>query len=50
MTGTRDTSLALASLDAVAATGARTVLPDHGDRWTRGAEAAVRRARSVGAH
>ena len=47
---TQDTALSLDSLDAVAATGARTVLPGHGDRWTQGAEAAVRQARAVGAH
>lgn len=47
---TKDTAVALDSLDAVAATGARTVLPGHGERWTQGAEAAVRHARAVGAH
>ena len=47
---TNDSAVALDSLDAVAATGARTVLPGHGDRWTQGAEAAVRHARAVGAH
>ncbi|MEX5271294.1 MBL fold metallo-hydrolase [Kocuria sabuli] len=47
---TKDTAVALDSLDAVAATGAGTVLPGHGDRWTQGAEAAARHARAVGAH
>lgn len=47
---TQDTAVALSSLDAVADTGARTVLPGHGERWTQGAEAAARHARSVGAH
>ncbi|ALU40135.1 Zn-dependent hydrolase [Kocuria flava] len=47
---TKDTATALASLDAVAATGAGTVLPGHGERWTQGAEAAARHARAVGAH
>ena len=35
----------LATLDALAATGARTVLTGHGEPWTRGAEAAVEEAR-----
>lgn len=47
---THDSAVALASLDAVAATGARTVLPGHGERWAQGAEAAARHARAVGAH
>ncbi|HST71366.1 MULTISPECIES: MBL fold metallo-hydrolase [Kocuria] len=47
---TSDTATALASLDAVAATGARTVLPGHGEPWAEGAEAAVRHALAVGAH
>ncbi|GEO96630.1 MBL fold metallo-hydrolase [Kocuria turfanensis] len=47
---TADTTVALDSLDAVAATGAGTVLPGHGDRWTQGAEAAARHARAAGAH
>ena len=47
---TSSTSTALESLGALAATGARTVLPGHGERWTQGAEAAVRHARAVGAH
>lgn len=47
---TKDTGQALASLDAVAATGAATVLSGHGEPWTQGAEAAVRHAKQVGAH
>jgi glyoxylase-like metal-dependent hydrolase (beta-lactamase superfamily II) len=47
---TKDTSQALASLDAIAATGATTVLPGHGDPWQRGAETAARYARNAGAH
>lgn len=47
---TKSTHQALASLDAVAATGATTVLPGHGGPWTQGAEAAVRHALSVGEH
>ena len=34
------------SLDALAATGARTVLTGHGEPWTDGIEAAVARARA----
>lgn len=44
---TDDTTLALQSLDAIAATGARWVLPGHGAPWADGAAsavAAVRRA------
>jgi glyoxylase-like metal-dependent hydrolase (beta-lactamase superfamily II) len=47
---TADSAQALASLDRLAATGATTVLPGHGDPWTDGVEAAVARAREVGAH
>lgn len=47
---TSSSSVALESLDTVASTGARTVLPGHGERWTQGAQAAVRHARAVGAH
>jgi glyoxylase-like metal-dependent hydrolase (beta-lactamase superfamily II) len=43
-----DTERALASLDAVAATGAGTVLTGHGPPWTDGAEALVARARAAG--
>jgi glyoxylase-like metal-dependent hydrolase (beta-lactamase superfamily II) len=45
---TADTAQALASLDAVAATGARTVLTGHGEPWTDGAEAIAERARARG--
>jgi glyoxylase-like metal-dependent hydrolase (beta-lactamase superfamily II) len=38
----------LASLDAIAATGARVVLTGHGKPWTEGAEAAVNLARRAG--
>ncbi|MGH1562991.1 MBL fold metallo-hydrolase [Mumia sp. DW29H23] len=44
--GTYDAGLAVRSLDAIAATQARTVLPGHGHVWREGAEAAVRQARS----
>ncbi|MBB6119926.1 MBL fold metallo-hydrolase [Nocardiopsis algeriensis] len=47
---TKDTRQSLASLDAVAATGAGTVLPGHGDPWTGGAQAAVEQALRVGEH
>jgi glyoxylase-like metal-dependent hydrolase (beta-lactamase superfamily II) len=43
-----DSRQALASLDALAATGARTVLTGHGEPWTQGAEAMVARARAAG--
>ena len=42
---TADSSRALASLDALAETGAKTVLTGHGDPWNDGAEAIVERAR-----
>lgn len=45
---TADSVRALASLDALAATGARTVLPGHGEPWTDGVVEAVRRANVVG--
>lgn len=47
---TADSALALASLDALAATGATTVLPGHGDPWEHGIASAVQHARAVGAH
>lgn len=47
---TKDTTQALSSLHAVAATGADTVLPGHGEPWTGGAGAAVDHALRVGAH
>jgi glyoxylase-like metal-dependent hydrolase (beta-lactamase superfamily II) len=45
---TADSALNLASLDALAATGAPIVLPGHGEPWTGGVVEAVRRAREVG--
>ncbi|MGY4642344.1 MBL fold metallo-hydrolase [Cellulomonas sp. URHB0016] len=47
---TADSAQALASLDALAATGAAVVLPGHGEPWTDGVVAAVRAARERGAH
>ncbi|GIG28535.1 MBL fold metallo-hydrolase [Cellulomonas marina] len=47
---TADSAAALASLDALEATGAATVLPGHGDPWTAGVAEAAARAREVGAH
>ena len=46
---TADTDRALRSLEALADTGARTVLCGHGEPWTDGIEAAVARARAQGA-
>lgn len=46
---TKDSDRALRSLDAIAATGARTVWTGHGDAFTGGAEAAAARARELGA-
>jgi glyoxylase-like metal-dependent hydrolase (beta-lactamase superfamily II) len=45
---TADVERNLASLDALAATGARTVLVGHGEPWRDGAEAIVERARRAG--
>jgi glyoxylase-like metal-dependent hydrolase (beta-lactamase superfamily II) len=45
---TADGERALRSLDALAATGAGTVLSGHGKPWHRGAEAAAMAARSAG--
>ena len=45
---TADSTRALASLDAVAATGAQTLLPGHGEPWTQGAAVAADRARATG--
>lgn len=45
---TWDSDLALRSLDTIAATGARTVLPGHGRVWTGGAQQAVAEARRNG--
>ena len=46
---TADSKRALASLDALAATGAETVLTGHGEPWIGGVEEAVQRARAAGA-
>jgi glyoxylase-like metal-dependent hydrolase (beta-lactamase superfamily II) len=43
-----DSERNLRTLDALAATGARIVLPGHGEPWTQGAEAIVARAREAG--
>ncbi|MFC7464137.1 MBL fold metallo-hydrolase [Brachybacterium sp. GCM10030252] len=45
---TADSAQALESLAALEATGARTVLPGHGDVWDRGVRSAVEHARRVG--
>jgi glyoxylase-like metal-dependent hydrolase (beta-lactamase superfamily II) len=45
---TADSAQNLASLDALAATGAGTVLTGHGEPWREGAEAAAAAARRVG--
>jgi len=45
---TADSALNLASLDALAATGADIVLPGHGEPWLGGAAEAVRQARATG--
>jgi hypothetical protein len=45
---TADSERNLATLDALAETGARTVLTGHGEPWRDGAEAAVTRARAAG--
>ncbi|MGI8749754.1 MAG: MBL fold metallo-hydrolase [Thermoleophilaceae bacterium] len=45
---TADSERNLASLDALAETGATTVLTGHGEVWRHGAEAAVARARAAG--
>lgn len=44
---TEDAELALRSLDVLAATGARTVLPGHGEPWTDGVRSAVEIARKT---
>lgn len=46
---TADSTAALASLRALAETGAGTVLPGHGDPWTSGVRPAVEQALSRGA-
>jgi glyoxylase-like metal-dependent hydrolase (beta-lactamase superfamily II) len=43
-----DSERALASLDALRATGAKTVLPGHGPAWREGVESAVEQARRAG--
>jgi glyoxylase-like metal-dependent hydrolase (beta-lactamase superfamily II) len=45
---TADSERNLATLDALAATGATTVLTGHGEVWREGAEAAVQKAREAG--
>ncbi len=46
---TADVERNLRSLDALAATGARTLLVGHGEPWTGGVEAGVEQARRAGA-
>ena len=46
---TVDSERNLRSLDAIAATGARTVLVGHGEPWSDGVESIVTRARQAGA-
>ncbi|MBD7995548.1 MBL fold metallo-hydrolase [Arthrobacter sp. Sa2CUA1] len=46
---TADSGVALASLQALADAGAKTLLTGHGDPWTGGAEAAVEQALARGA-
>lgn len=45
---TADSERALASLDALAATGAKTALTGHGEPWNAGAERAAEEARRAG--
>ncbi|PNH85928.1 MBL fold metallo-hydrolase [Arthrobacter sp. AFG20] len=47
---TNNTRQSLASLQAIAATGAAVVLPGHGVPWKHGAAEAVRQAMETGAH
>ncbi|MFC7878759.1 MBL fold metallo-hydrolase [Isoptericola sp. NPDC057391] len=47
---TADSGQAMRSLDDLAATGAGTLLPGHGDPWTGPVAEAVVRARELGAH
>ena len=47
---TNNTRQSLASLQAIAATGAAVVLPGHGVPWRQGAAEAVRQAMETGAH
>ena len=46
---TVDSDRNLRTLDALTATGARTVLTGHGEPWTGGVESAVAQAREAGA-
>jgi glyoxylase-like metal-dependent hydrolase (beta-lactamase superfamily II) len=46
---TADSGRALASLEALIATGAEMLLPGHGEPWTRGIAEAAERARAAGA-
>ena len=46
---TADSERALSSLEAIAATGAETLLPGHGDMWRDGARNAAEHAAAVGA-
>jgi glyoxylase-like metal-dependent hydrolase (beta-lactamase superfamily II) len=45
---TADSGHALRSLDVIAATGVRVLLPGHGEPWRDGVEAAVSSARAIG--
>ncbi|MGN7799787.1 MBL fold metallo-hydrolase [Leifsonia sp. 22587] len=45
---TADSAQALRSLDAIRATGARVLLPGHGEPWLDGVDAAVASARAIG--
>jgi glyoxylase-like metal-dependent hydrolase (beta-lactamase superfamily II) len=45
---TADSEMALRTLDRIVATGARTILPGHGEPWRDGVEAAVASARTIG--
>lgn len=47
---TADSAAALRSLETLAATGARIVLPGHGEPWTAGIGEAVAQAWATGAH
>ncbi|WP_416566583.1 MBL fold metallo-hydrolase [Nocardia testacea] len=47
---TADSPMALAALAALADTGARSVLPGHGEPWTEGVAAAVELAMRAGPH
>jgi glyoxylase-like metal-dependent hydrolase (beta-lactamase superfamily II) len=48
LAATADSDEAIRSLDAIAATGAGTVLPGHGEPWTGGADEAAQQARAAG--